>query len=84
MKIRLMRPLQGVQDIEQLRLLWTKEDFYRALQMETTTVEGLYTLESLRKMLHDKEVLVKSVDLLYDIVYNNLKIDNVLKSVKNN
>lgn len=60
----------------------TKEEAFD--KMETTTVEGLYTLESLRKMLHDKEVLVKSVDLLYDIVYNNLKIDNVLKSVKNN
>ena len=31
-KIRLMRPLQEVQDIGQLRLLWNKEDFYRALQ----------------------------------------------------
>ena len=31
-KIRLMRPLQEVQDIGQLRPLWNKEDFYRALQ----------------------------------------------------
>ena len=31
-KIRLMRPLQEVQDIGQLRLLWNEEDFYHALQ----------------------------------------------------
>ena len=31
-RIRLMRPLQEVQDIGQLRPLWNKEDFYRALQ----------------------------------------------------
>ena len=31
-KIRRIRPLQEVQDIGQLRLLWNKEDFYRALQ----------------------------------------------------
>ncbi|MDO4283072.1 MAG: NAD(P)H-dependent glycerol-3-phosphate dehydrogenase [Clostridia bacterium] len=53
-------------------------------KMETTTVEGLYTLESLRDLLHEKEVEVRSVDLLYDIIYNNEKIDNILKSIKNN
>ena len=31
-KIQLMRPLQGVQDIGQLRLLRNKEDFYHALK----------------------------------------------------
>ena len=30
-KIRLMRPLQGVQDIGQLRPLWNERGFYRAL-----------------------------------------------------
>ena len=37
MKIRLMRPLQEVQDIGQLRPLWNEEDF--TVKMETTTVE---------------------------------------------
>lgn len=51
-------------------------------KMETTTVEGIYTLESLRKMLEEKEVEVKSVNLLYDIIYNNAKIENVLRDIK--
>ena len=33
-KIPLMRPLQEVQDIRQLRPLWNKEDFYRAFQWQ--------------------------------------------------
>ena len=50
-------------------------------KMETTTIEGLYTLESLKKLLEEKEVDVKSVDLLYEIIYNNAKVDNILKSI---
>lgn len=51
-------------------------------KMETTTVEGIYTLESLMEMLKEKEVEVKSIKLLYDIIYNNIKIGNVLKDIK--
>lgn len=51
-------------------------------KMETTTVEGIYTLKSLMKMLEDKEVEVKSIKLLYNIIYNNVKIENVLKDIK--
>ena len=51
-------------------------------KMETTTVEGIYTLKSLTKMLEEKEVEVKSVKLLYDIIYNNIKVENILKDIK--
>lgn len=60
----------------------TKEEALE--KMETPTVEGLYTLDSLRDALNDRQVEVNSINLLYDIVYNNKKIDNILGSIRNN
>lgn len=36
-----------------------------------TTIEGLYTLKSVHKLLHDKQVDIPIIDLIHDIVYNN-------------
>jgi glycerol-3-phosphate dehydrogenase (NAD(P)+) len=40
-------------------------------RMNTTTVEGLYTLESIYTILNNREISVKSINILYDIIYNN-------------
>ncbi|MEG0872793.1 MAG: NAD(P)H-dependent glycerol-3-phosphate dehydrogenase [Clostridia bacterium] len=51
-------------------------------KMEITTVEGLYTLKSILKLLEDKQINIKSIKLLYEVIYENKKIDNILKYVK--
>ena len=38
---------------------------------KNTTVEGLYTLESIYKLLNDKTIDMPIVDLIYDIVFND-------------
>lgn len=51
-------------------------------EMDTRTVEGLYTLEAIYKLLKEKEVVINSIDMLYKIIYENLKVDKVLKYIK--
>jgi len=38
--------------------------------MNNTTIEGLYTLKSIYKLLGDKEVDMPVIDLIYNIIYN--------------
>ena len=38
--------------------------------LETTTVEGYYTLESIYRLLKDKEVKIPIIDLIYEIIVN--------------
>ena len=40
--------------------------------INNTTIEGLYTLKSIYKLLGDKEVDMPIIDLIYDIIYNDL------------
>lgn len=40
--------------------------------METTTIEGLYTLKSINKLIKNKKVNIPIIDLIYDIIYNNV------------
>lgn len=47
--------------------------------MNTKTVEGLYTLDALYKLLKQKEVEINSITILYDVIYKNEKIDKILK-----
>lgn len=35
-----------------------------------TTIEGLYTLKSVNKLLHDKQVDIPIIDLIHDIIFN--------------
>ena len=49
--------------------------------MNVSTIEGLTTLNILYKILQDKNLKVKSIDTLYNIVYKDKKIDNVLKNI---
>ena len=52
-------------------------------QMMTKTIEGLYTLRSLSSLLNEKEVEIKSVKILSQIVYEGKKLENVLREIKN-
>ncbi len=38
--------------------------------INTTTIEGLYTLKSIHKLLRNKEVDMPIINLIYDIIYN--------------
>lgn len=40
--------------------------------MNNTTIEGLYTLKSIYKLIGDKQVDMPIIDLIYDIIYNNV------------
>lgn len=40
--------------------------------MNNTTIEGLYTLKSIYKLLGDKKVDMPIIDLIYDIIYNGV------------
>lgn len=39
--------------------------------MNNTTIEGLYTLKSIHKLLRNKRVKMPIIDLVYDIIYND-------------
>jgi len=46
--------------------------------IDNTTIEGLYTLKSIHKLVHNKKVNIPIIDLIYDIVFND-KDPNELK-----
>ena len=46
---------------------------------ETTTVEGLYTLKSIHKLLTDTNANIPIIDLIYEIVYNGKEKEEMLK-----
>lgn len=51
--------------------------------IENTTIEGLYTLKSIYKLLNNKHVSIPIIDLIYDIVFNGkeaIEIKNNLVS----
>lgn len=44
----------------------------------TKTVEGLYSLEAINKMLKEKNIEIASINYIYEILYNNLSIESAL------
>ena len=50
-------------------------------KMNVKTVEGLYTLDAIFNILKNKQVKVNSISLLYDVIYNGKKVDNLLKEI---
>lgn len=44
-----------------------------------TTIEGLYTLKSIHKLIKNKKVDIPIIDLVYDIVFNNEKPEELKK-----
>lgn len=47
--------------------------------VDNTTIEGLYTLKSIHKLLHNKKVNIPIIDLIYDIVFNNVDPNELKK-----
>ncbi len=47
--------------------------------IENTTIEGLYTLKSIHKLLKNKKVNIPIIDLIYNIVFNNISPDELKK-----
>ena len=40
--------------------------------MDNTTIEGLYTLKSIYKLIKNKNVDMPIIDLIYDIIYKDV------------
>lgn len=45
--------------------------------IENTTIEGLYTLKSIYKLLNNKHVTIPIIDLIYDIIFNGKDVDEI-------
>lgn len=43
------------------------------------TVEGLYTLKSIHKLIKNKKIDIPTINIIYNIVFNNKKIDDLIK-----
>ena len=54
----------------------SKEEINRYI--ETTTIEGLYTLKSIYKLLDDKQVKMPIINLIYDIIYGDKEPEDLL------
>ncbi len=50
--------------------------------MGITTVEGIYSLDSINSMLNDRQINIKSITTLYNILYNNGDKEDILKCLK--
>jgi len=50
--------------------------------MGLTTVEGIYSLNSIYNMLKDRKIEIKSIDTLYNILYNDGLKEDILKCLK--
>lgn len=47
--------------------------------VDTHTIEGLYTLKSIHKLLKNKKVDMPIIDLIYDIIFNNKEPKELLQ-----
>ena len=47
--------------------------------IDNTTIEGLYTLKSIHKLVHNKKVNIPIIDLIYDIVFNDVNPSELKK-----
>lgn len=66
------------------KLLGQTMNAKKALEnMPVKTIEGLYTLDAIYSILKQKQVSVNSINLLYDVIYNEKKINNLLKEISN-
>ena len=46
--------------------------------LKNNTVEGVYTLESIHNLLKDKNISLKIIDIIYEIVFNNINPKELL------
>ena len=47
--------------------------------IENTTIEGLYTLHSIKKLLRNKKIKMPIINLIYDIIVNEKEPSNLTK-----
>ena len=47
--------------------------------IESTTIEGLYTLHSIKKLLRNKKIKMPIINLIYDIIVNEKEPSNLTK-----
>ena len=47
--------------------------------IESTTIEGLYTLYSIKKLLRNKKIKMPIINLIYDIIVNEKEPSNLAK-----
>ena len=47
--------------------------------INNTTIEGLYTLKSIKKLLDDKNLELPIIDLIYNIIYGNSTPETLVK-----
>lgn len=65
------------------KIIGKGNSFKKALEiLDVQTVEGAYTLKALDSMLSEKEIYVKSVKLLYGMIYLNEKCTSILRCIK--
>jgi len=43
------------------------------------TIEGLYTLKSIHKLIRKKNIKIPTIDITYDIVFKDKKIDKLIE-----
>lgn len=43
------------------------------------TIEGLYTLKSIHKLIRKKKIKIPTIDIIYDIVFKDKKIDKLIE-----
>lgn len=65
-------------------LIGKGNSFEKSLEIlgKDTTIEGVYTLKSIHSILTQKDINVKSIKLLYGIIYLNEKTTNILREIK--
>lgn len=51
--------------------------------INNTTIEGLYTLKSIYKLIKNKHVDMPIIDLIYDIIYNGVKPQELANFLRN-
>ena len=42
------------------------------------TIEGLHTLNSIHKLLKSKNINIKLIDTMYDIIFKGEKVENIV------
>ena len=47
--------------------------------IESTTIEGLYTLHSIKKLLRNKKIKMPIINLIYDIIVNEKEPSNLTR-----
>ena len=50
--------------------------------MSVKTVEGIYTLSTITDLMEKKKFKIKSLEVLYDILYNNAPKEDLLDKIR--